>query len=82
MGFGTEHIDNHAAYIDGWLKVLKGDRRFLFTAAAHAQRAVDWLIAAAAKGGVELDGLGTLDGRSERADTRDAQEAEVRHEAA
>ena len=82
MGFGAEHIDNHAAYIDGWLKVLKGDRRFLFTAAAHAQRAVDWLVASAARGGVERDGPGTLDGRPERADTHDAQEAEVRHEAA
>ena len=82
MGFGTEHLDNHAAYIDGWLRVLRGDRRFLFTAAAHAQRAVDWLVAAAARGGVELDGPGTFNGRPERADPHDAQEAEVRHEAA
>lgn len=54
MGFGTEHIDNHAAYIESWLSVLRGDRRFLFAAAAHAQRAVDWLVAAAEKGGVRL----------------------------
>jgi antirestriction protein ArdC len=27
----------------GWLKVLAGDKRFIFTAAAHAQRAVDYL---------------------------------------
>ena len=41
MGFYADHIDNHAAYIDSWIKVLKGDTRFLFTAAAHAQRAVE-----------------------------------------
>ena len=50
MGFCADHIDNHAAYINSWLKVLRGDKRFLFTAAAHAQRAVDYLIDASAKG--------------------------------
>ncbi|MDO5758517.1 MAG: zincin-like metallopeptidase domain-containing protein [Rhodobacterales bacterium] len=50
MGFHADHIDNHAAYIDSWLKVLRGEKRFLFTAAAHAQRAVDWLTEASAKG--------------------------------
>ena len=35
--------DDHAAYIDSWLSVLKDDKRFIFTAAAHAQRAADFL---------------------------------------
>lgn len=35
--------DDHAAHIDSWLKVLKDDKRAIFTAAAHAQRAVDFL---------------------------------------
>jgi antirestriction protein ArdC len=35
--------EDHAAYIDGWLKVLKQDRRAIFTAASHAQRAADFL---------------------------------------
>ncbi|MBN8997695.1 MAG: hypothetical protein J0H94_21005 [Rhizobiales bacterium] len=35
--------EDHAAYIDGWLKVLKQDRRAIFTAASHAQRAADYL---------------------------------------
>lgn len=35
--------DDHAAYIDNWLQVLENDRRFIFTAAAHAQRACDHL---------------------------------------
>ncbi len=35
--------DDHAAYIASWLSVLNDDKRFVFTAAAHAQRAVDFL---------------------------------------
>lgn len=34
---------DHASYIASWLAALKDDRRFIFTAAAHAQRAVDFL---------------------------------------
>jgi antirestriction protein ArdC len=32
-----------AAYIASWLRVLKGDARAIFIAAALAQNAVDWL---------------------------------------
>ena len=35
--------DDHASYIGSWLKVLKNDNKAVFTAAAHAQRAVDFL---------------------------------------
>jgi len=35
--------EDHAAYIATWLTVLKNDNRALFQAAAHAQRAVDFL---------------------------------------
>lgn len=35
--------DDHAPYIASWLKVLKNDKRAIFQAAAHAQRAVDYL---------------------------------------
>lgn len=34
---------DHASYIACWLKVLKDDRRAIFSAAAHAQRAADYL---------------------------------------
>lgn len=34
---------DHAAYIASWLKVLKDDKRAIFSAAAHAQRAADFL---------------------------------------
>jgi antirestriction protein ArdC len=34
---------DHAPYIQSWLNVLRNDRRAVFTAAAKAQQAVDWL---------------------------------------
>jgi len=34
---------DHASYLDSWLKVLGDDRRAIFQAAAHAQRAVSFL---------------------------------------
>lgn len=35
--------DDHAAYIASWLEVLRNDKRAIFSAAAHAQRAVEFL---------------------------------------
>lgn len=35
--------EDHAAYIASWIKMLKDDRRAIFTAASHAQRASDFL---------------------------------------
>jgi antirestriction protein ArdC len=43
LGITPEVRPDHAAYIASWLKVLKDDKRFIFTAAAHAQRAADYL---------------------------------------
>ena len=34
---------DHAQYLAVWLKLLKSDQRAIFTAATHAQRAVDYL---------------------------------------
>ena len=34
---------DHAAYIASWLKVVKDDKRAIFTAASHAQKAADYL---------------------------------------
>ena len=34
----------HAGYIASWLKVLRGDKRAIFTAAAQAQRAADYVL--------------------------------------
>jgi antirestriction protein ArdC len=35
--------EDHAAYIGSWLKALRDDKRLIFSAATHAQRAVDYL---------------------------------------
>jgi len=35
--------DDHASYIASWLKALNDDKRLIFTAAAHAQRAAEYL---------------------------------------
>lgn len=35
--------DDHASYLDHWLKVLKSDKRAIFTAASHASKAVEYL---------------------------------------
>jgi antirestriction protein ArdC len=36
--------EDHASYISTWLAILKNEKRAIFQAAAHAQRAVDHLI--------------------------------------
>ena len=39
LGFGATMIPNHAGYIEAWLKVLKNDKRAIFTAANQASKA-------------------------------------------
>lgn len=43
LGLSLEPRPDHARYIAAWLAVLRHDRRFIVGAAAHAQRAVDYL---------------------------------------
>lgn len=43
LGLPTDPRQDHAPYIASWLKVLKNDKRAIFTAAAKAQEAVDWM---------------------------------------
>jgi antirestriction protein ArdC len=43
LGLALEDRADHAAYIGHWLAILKDDKRAVFTAAAHAQRAADYL---------------------------------------
>ena len=43
LGLALEPREDHAAYIGHWLQVLKNDKRFVVSAASHAQRAVAWL---------------------------------------
>ncbi|HEY8949445.1 MAG TPA: zincin-like metallopeptidase domain-containing protein [Rhizomicrobium sp.] len=43
LGITPEPREDHAAYIASWLEVLKNDKRAIFTAAAYAQRAAEFL---------------------------------------
>ena len=43
LGLSPETRKDHADYIASWLSVLKTDKRAIFSAAAHAQRAADYL---------------------------------------
>ena len=43
LGLTPEPREDHAAYLGHWLTVLKNDKRAIFTAASHAQRAADFL---------------------------------------
>ncbi len=43
LGITPDIRDDHAAYLGHWLKILQNDKRAIFSAAAHAQRAADFL---------------------------------------
>lgn len=43
LGLTPEPREDHAAYIGSWLQALKNDKRAIFSAAGHAQKAVDYL---------------------------------------
>jgi antirestriction protein ArdC len=40
----AEGIENHAAYVSNWLKVLKNDPSFIFRASTQASKAADYLL--------------------------------------
>jgi antirestriction protein ArdC len=44
LGINPEPRADHAQYISNWLKVLKDDKRAVFTAASKASEAANWLI--------------------------------------
>lgn len=46
IGLPTYHLDDHAAYIGSWLKVLKRDSRAIMTFAAKAEAAAGFLLRA------------------------------------
>ncbi|PTX56848.1 antirestriction protein ArdC [Litoreibacter ponti] len=43
----AQEFDQSAAYVEGWLKALKEDKRAIFRAASGAQKAADFVLAAA-----------------------------------
>jgi len=44
LNVSTEVRADHAQYIANWLQAFKGDKNYIFSAAAEAQKAVDYLI--------------------------------------
>lgn len=44
LNLPPDHISDHAAYIEHWMRILRSDKRAFFHAAAQAQSAVDWLL--------------------------------------
>ena len=52
LGIASEPREDHASYLASWLKVLKADKRAIFTAASKAQAACDDLFARAEKAAV------------------------------
>ena len=46
VGFVEATIENHAAYLESWIKILKGDKNAIFTAASHASRAYEFIVSA------------------------------------
>jgi len=42
LGIESTVRDDHAQYLAGWLKIIKADKKAIFRAAAHAQKAVDY----------------------------------------
>ena len=43
LGIALEPREDHVAYLGHWLRILREDKRAIFSAAAHAQRALDFL---------------------------------------
>ena len=50
LGISAELIPDHASYLSNWIEVLRADKRAIFTAAAQAQRAADYLHSLQPKG--------------------------------
>jgi antirestriction protein ArdC len=43
-GIDNATLENHAAYLKGWLDALKADKRAIVQAAAQAQRGADYIL--------------------------------------
>ena len=44
VGIQPTVIENQAAYLQGWLKQLKNDKKLVIAAASAAQKAADWIL--------------------------------------
>jgi len=48
LGLEARPREDHAQYIKGWLSCLRGDNKFVISAASHAQKAADYALESAA----------------------------------
>jgi len=55
LELALEPREDHASYIATWLKVLAADNRAVFTAAAHAQRAAEFINSRAAEAAAQVN---------------------------
>lgn len=53
LGFRPDHIQDHAAYLDHWIRVLRSDSRAIIAAASKAQEASDYILDLIASAGQE-----------------------------
>jgi antirestriction protein ArdC len=37
-------IEQSAAYVEGWLRALRNDRKLIVSAGSRAQKAADWIL--------------------------------------
>ena len=44
LGLITEPLPNHAKYLNGWLKALKNDKKFIVQASSQAEKATQYLL--------------------------------------
>jgi antirestriction protein ArdC len=63
LGISNGPRDDHAAYVANWLKVLKNDKKAIFTAASKAGQAADYLSRLETKKATEAGGPPTTDER-------------------
>ncbi len=69
VGSAKEPHPDHAAYLASWLRVLKADKKAVFTAASAASKAVDFMVKAAAeRNAVEDEEMRQLDEAEEAAE--------------
>ena len=55
LGLPVTQLDNHASYINHWLRILRADERALMTAGARAEEAASCLLTRAGRGSTSGD---------------------------
>lgn len=72
LGLALEPRADHASYIASWIEVLRGDKRAIFSAAAHAERAIKFLHGLQPAGSVAPEADAATDRRAVPAPTFEA----------